>query len=269
MRLPFNGRYLVLGVLIYIIVLILNFPAERAYAYWKNSDKASRSLSLGGISGSVWSGRADFGNIQGQSLENIEWRLRPWSLLLGQVGLSWSVSLSNPGGVKGHGNGVTSMGLDGSIDFSSLEARIPASVTAEMAGMAALRPSGIVTLNLQDVEWNGQNLESAKGQVVWSSAGVSMIQPLLFGDLSMVLETGDDQIKGVLSDSGGPLSIDGVLTLKDNGTYQLNGSVSARNDNNLQNALRAMGRPGPDGKVKINYSGKLASLGLVPSRPRK
>lgn len=269
MRLPFDARFLVLGMLVYIIVLILNFPAEQAYAYWKNSDNTSRDFSLVGISGSVWSGRADLGSIQGESLKDIEWSLRPWSLLFGKVGLNWSFHLSGPGGTQGFGRGVTSMGLDGSMDFPRLQAEVPAAMTAKMARMSALRPAGTVNLNLQDVEWNGQNLVSASGRVVWRGAGVSLIKPISLGDLTMVLETEGDKIKGVISDSGGPLSIAGVLSLNADGAYQVNGTLAARNDADLQNALRSLGRPGPDGKVKINYSGSLARLGILPKQSKK
>lgn len=266
MRLPFNGRYLILGVLAYIVVLILNIPADRAYAHWKSSDLSkninSRQFSLSGISGSVWSGKASFGMVQGQSLQAIEWSLRPWSVLLGQVGLSWSFRLPDSTGTEGYGRGKTAMGLDGSMDFDQLEMNLPLVEAAKLVGMAALRPAGSVSLNLQDVNWNGENLTSVEGRVVWHDAGISMVKPISLGDLSMVLEMEGEQIKGVISDSGGPLSIDGVLKLKADGTYQINGALAARDSPDLQQALRSMGRPGPDGKVNINYSGSLAKLGL-------
>lgn len=269
MRLPFNGRYLVLGVLVYVIVLVLNFPADRAYAYWKSSDKTSRQYTLAGISGSVWSGKADLGIIKGQSLNDIKWSLRPWTLLLGQVGLSWSFRLPDSAANQGYGRGITSMGLDGSTHFSELEMNLPLVEAAKLAGMSALRPAGSVSLNLQDVEWDGQNLVSAAGRIVWHGAGISLVKPISLGDLAMDLETKGDKINGVISDSGGPLAIEGVLSLKTDGSYQVNGTLGARDDRDLQTALNSMGRPGPDGKVKINYSGTLAKLGLAPGRPRK
>lgn len=265
MRLPFDGRYLVLGVLVYIIVLVLNFPADRAYAHWKNaelSQQASRHFSLVGISGSVWSGKADLGVIQGQPLEDIHWSLRPWSLLLGQVGLNWSFRLPNSTSDQGFGRGVTNLGLDGSMDFSELEARLPVAMMANIAKMGALNPTGSVSLNLEDVVWDGKILSSATGRIVWHGAGVSLLKPLALGDLSMSLETENEQVKGNIADNGGPLSITGVVTLKADGSYQFNGSLAARNNQDLQNALRSMGRPGPDGKVKVNYSGNLARLGF-------
>ena len=266
MKLALNVRFVALGFLIYIIFLVLNFPADRAYAYWKSSESASQNFALAGISGSVWSGKANVAVIKRTRFENIEWTYRPWVLLLGQVGLNWRFQLPDSQGSKAgsYGQGVTSFGLDGSVSFSSLEAQLPASVVASMAKMQALQPSGSVGLNLEDVEWNGQSLVSAEGRVVWRGAGVNLLQPVSLGDLTLTLETRDDEIKGVIADSGGSLSAEGLFTLAEDGRYQFNGAFAARNDKGLENALRSMGRPGADGKVKIKYSGNLTRLGILP-----
>lgn len=272
MKVAFNFRYIALGFLIYIIFLVLNFPADRAYTYWKSSDSASssvnRNFALAGISGSVWSGKANVVSIKRTRFENVEWTYRPWALLLGQVGLSWRFNNSNTQGSKGSGSGegVTSFGLDGSVDFSSLDAQLPASLLASMLQMNVLQPSGLVSLNLQDVEWSGQSLGSAVGKVVWRGAGMNLLKPVSLGDLTLTLETSDVEIKGVIADSGGPLSAEGLVTLSEDGQYQFNGAFAARGNTpqktELENALRSMGRPGADGKVKVNYSGTLAKLGL-------
>jgi hypothetical protein len=260
-KLAFNVRYIVLGFLIYIIFLVLNFPAERAYAYWKSSDGSSRDFALTGISGSIWSGKSSVSAIKRTRFENVEWTYRPWVLLLGEVGLSWSFNTpSSQGG--GYGQGQTSLGLDGSVDFSSLEVQLPASLVASMTGMKALQPSGTLSLNLQDVEWNGESLVSAEGRVVWRGAGVNLLKPVALGDLTLTLETNDVEIKGVLADSGGPLSVEGLVTLAEDGQYQFNGAFAARGDKELENALRSLGKPGADGKVKVVRSGSLAKLGL-------
>jgi general secretion pathway protein N len=270
-KLAFNARYIALGFLVYIIFLVLNFPADRAYAYWKSSDPSlssgNQNFALAGISGSVWSGKASVAVINKTHFEKVEWAYRPWAMLLGQVGLSWRVQTPSSQG-SGFGQGVTSMGLDGSVDFSSLEAQLPASLVASMAKMKALQPSGRLSLNLQDVEWNGESLVSAEGRVVWRGAGINLLKPVAFGDLTLTLETSNDEIKGVIKDSGGPLSAEGLITLAEDGRYQFNGVFAARGDRELENALRSMGNPGPDGKVKVTHSGTLAKLGLLPIRAK-
>ena len=248
---------LVFGLLVYLAALVMSFPAERAYSYWKANSGARPLVALLGLSGSVWSGKADVAVIQGQRLEAVEWSLRPWALLWGQVGLGWRFQLG-----EGYGQGETTLGLDGSIAFAKLEAKLPAKLVATVAKAGALRPSGSVSLNLEDVLWNGQSLLSANGRVAWFGAGISLFKPIKLGDLSLSLETSDDKVKGVVADNGGPLSIDGLLSLAADGDYQFNGSLAARNDKALEQALRSVGRPGADGKIQVNQSGNLAGLGL-------
>jgi general secretion pathway protein N len=274
MRLPFNVRYLVLGVLVYIAILVLTIPAERVYAYWQSSSHASpnsinKSISLSGIDGSIWSGSAERAVILGQAVNQLEWSLHPWSLLLGEVGVSWRFQLPDIDGKPAYGQGITDLGLGGSIDFPELKAIIQADTAANMARLGALRPAGTLDLNLEDVEWDGQNLVSAEGRIVWRNAGVSLMKPVAFGDLTVKLETSKNEIKGIISDNGGPLSADGVATLAADGRYQFTGTFGARGNQDLENALRSMGRPGPDGKVKVNYSGNLAGLGILPRRRGK
>lgn len=254
---------LVFGLLVYLVALVLNFPAERAYAHWKASEQASQTFALSAISGSVWSGKAGVALVKGQMLENLEWSIRPWSLLFGQVGLDWRLQI--PAGDEKTGNYIqanTALGLDGSVAFSTLEARFPASTIAQLAESGALRPTGVVNMNLSDVVWDGQNLVSANGRVVWQGAGISLLKPLPFGDQSITLETADKVIKGVLKDNGGPLSLDGLLTLTAEGKYEFNGNLAARNAPDLERALRSLGRPAADGRIKFKRSGTLAGLRL-------
>ncbi len=253
---------LVFGLLVYLVALVVTFPAERAYAHWQASENANKAFTLSGISGSVWSGKAAMALIQGQPLEKVEWALRPWSLLFGQVGLSWRFQLPGAQGKGSFGQGIMALGLDGSVAFDTLEARLPASMLAKIAKAGALRPTGSVNLNLHDVLWDGKSLHSAEGRVVWSGAGISLLKPVALGDQAMTLETVDNAVKGVLSDGGGPLSLDGLLTVSPDGKYEFSGSLAARNAPDLERALRSMGRAGADGRIKLKRSGTLANLGL-------
>jgi hypothetical protein len=190
--------------------------------------------------------------------------------VLGRVGLNWRFQFpdSQENIENGYAQGVASLGMGGRIAFSSLQAQLPAAMVGSLTKMTALQPSGSMDLNLQDVEWNGEGLVSAGGKVVWRAAGVNLLKPVSFGDLSLTVETSGDEIKGVLGDGGGPLSAEGLISLGQDGRYQFNGAFASRGNAELENALRSMGRPGADGKVKINYSGNLARLGILPTRSK-
>ena len=250
----------VFGLLVYLAALVFTFPAERAYAHWQASEQANKAFALSGITGSVWSGRASIALIQGQQLKDVEWTLHPSSLLFGQVGLSWRFQLPESEG--GYAQAEAAFGLDGSVKLEQLEARLPAAWVAVVAKAAVVRPSGNVSANLKQLTWNGQSLSSAEGRVAWHGAGVNIFKPVALGDLALSLETVDETVKGIVSDGGGPLSLDGLLTLTPEGKYTFNGSLAARNSPDLEAALRSMGRTGSDGRIKLKRAGSLASLGL-------
>jgi hypothetical protein len=257
-----DWRLLAFGLLAYVAFLTLTFPAERAYAYWKQQAGGRAPVALGGISGSVWAGHADQALINGQRLEALHWRLHPWALFAGQVAADWSLKVDD-----GYGRGEAAAGLGGAVSLDSLEARLPLAQLPVKA-LAALRPAGTLSLNLHDVKWDGTALVSASGRVVWNGAGINLFQALEFGDLSLTLETAADEVKGVLADAGGPLQAQGLLSLKPDGSYQFTGSFAARGQApELARALRTLGRMGSDGKVHISQKGTLAALGLVPRRP--
>lgn len=195
-----NVKLLVFGLLAYVVILVLTFPAQRGYAYWQDSAAAVPNISLAGISGSVWSGAADAALIHGQQLKSLHWQFQPWALLYGQVGLSWQLRLAvdQAGGSDdgGYSEGNVRLGLDSSVRFPALEGRIPAAVLASLGGFEAVRPSGTVSINLQDLHWDGRSLLSATGRIVWNGAGVNLLKPVTLGGLVLTLETSEGEIKG-------------------------------------------------------------------------
>jgi hypothetical protein len=191
--------------------------------------------------------------------------------LLGKVGFSWRFQAPGSQG-RDYGQGVTALGLNGNVDFSSLEAQLPATFVASMVNLKALQPSGSLNLNLNNVKWTGESLASAEGRIVWRGAEINLLKPVELGDLTLTLETSNDEVRGVIKDSGGPLSAEGVVTLAEDGRYKVNGAFATRGNNpdskELENALRSMGKPGADGKVKVTHSGTLSKLGLIPARSK-
>jgi len=255
-----DWRYLLIGLLAYVVFLVVQFPADRAYAWWKAGPGAQQPLALSGLSGTVWQGSARRAQIDGQRLQGLEWHLKPWTVLFGKLAADYEIRLDD-----GFLRGSLAADPQGAVAFDALEARLPLAQLS-LKALAALRPSGVLNLNLREVDWNGEALLSAEGRVVWSGAGINLFQPLQFGDLALTLETRDDSVIAQLSDAGGPLQADGLLTLKPDGSYQFSGSFAARDgaQSPLARALRSLGRPGADGRVQVSQSGTLAALRLAP-----
>ena len=121
-----------------------------------------------------------------------------------------------------------------------------------------------LTLETRDDEVKGVIADSggplsAEGLVRWQRAALvsPFAQPL--GEFVAQLSTEADAIKAQVKDEGGPLQLDGVASLKSDGGYNFNGSVSVRDTQQqlLVQGVKAMGRSGSDGRVPLRYSGRL------------
>ena len=76
-------RYLVFGLVMYVIFLVATVPAPWVYGRWLQHHMGNWALY--GVQGTVWEGRATLvksGNLQ---LENLHWDLHPLSLLWGRL----------------------------------------------------------------------------------------------------------------------------------------------------------------------------------------
>lgn len=269
MNTTYNLKWAVLALLAYAVMLLLTFPAERAYNTLQQGEPSGQAaipgLILSRFHGSAWCGSAEQGTIHGQQVAAVSWQVRPWTLLFGGVGLSWQ--LNTPATAAGSGQesgivrGESLWNLDGSLEIPALEARLPVNQLAEALGMASLRPVGVMAIDLDHLSLLGTELKSINGTIVWQQAGIELMKPLQLGDLRLSLETRTDGILGIISDGGGPLALEGTLQLQPDGRYQFKATAQARgNDDNarqLSAYLNSLGPRGPDGKIRITRTGRL------------
>ncbi|NOZ51565.1 MAG: type II secretion system protein N [Gammaproteobacteria bacterium] len=248
-----------IGIVAFVVFLVATLPANVAYSYWKKILGVNVPIVLGDVEGSIWSGKAGKALVKGQRLEAITWDVNVYTLLLGILELNVELKVQD-----GYAKGIVGHSFFGGSYFSNVEAWLPVSEVANLLSVSALRPAGDLDVQLSSVKIDNNTIVSAKGDLAWHSAEMTLLTKLSLGDLQVTLEPSEDGIKGVLADQGGPLIADGILQLNRDNSYQFNGAFAVRgNQPNLTNALRTMGRPGPEGKVKVSQSGNLSAFGLL------
>jgi general secretion pathway protein N len=102
----------------------------------------------------------------------------------------------------------------------------------------------------------------ASGRLAWSNAGVEAPYRMGLGGVVVDLSTENDGIVFRLGDTGGALQAAGLGLLSPEGKYSFNGSLGSRRgaDSELATYLQILGRPQPDGMVKIQHNGSLVRL---------
>lgn len=236
---------------IYALSLLAITPASFVS---EELEKRVEGLALYGVKGTAWSGELQALEINGTRLKNIEWSLSPFALLLGNAQLQF---ILNSDGLQG--DGVVEVGLlSGSTTLRDVEIKFPIEKYAQQLGVADFDLSGNIELNLHHLTYQGNLISGLSGVLVWYESGIS--GALAMGDIQADLEQSDGLLTAILSDRGGPVKLNGDLSLQGSGHYQFKSILEARDnsDLSLKQTLRLMGRTVGDNRVEVNTKGQVA-----------
>ena len=259
-KLKTNLKYASLIFICYVVFLIATLPASVAYSIWTHLNAKSRTpVQLYDIDGTVWSGQIGKATINGQNINTIRWNVNLSTLFLGIMEADFDLAVPD-----GFAKGTAGYSLLGSLYFNNVEAWLPLPHIDNLINLAALKPGGAVDIKLANVKISSDKaIVSARGDIAWHSAEMTMFKKLSLGDLQITFEPNDDGTKGVISDQGGPLTAQGILQLNADKSYTFNGAFGLRGEQpDLQAALTTMGRFDRDGKVKVSLKGNLAQFGF-------
>jgi general secretion pathway protein N len=240
-------RYIAAGVLVFISILLVTFPARVAYQWFAPPD-----VQLSGISGSIWSGRALQGMTAGAYLQDIEWRLRPAELLTGKLGFAASARPAS-GTFKtnisvGLGNTLTLSDLSGNLPLDMVH---PAFQKGGISGDLALQFSSLILRNGLPV--------AADGSVTVTNLYSPQLSAAQLGDYRADFQTSDDGVTGSVEDLAGVLDVNGMITLSSDRTYTLIGEVAARPGAppSIEQQLRFLGSADERGLRPFRFEGRL------------
>lgn len=247
-------NYLALGLAAFLLALVATLPARQAYGLVQ-SRLGNLPLTLHEVGGTVWSGQAGALAYRSTPLGALQWELSPWRLLLGRLALA--VQLQDDAGAV---SGRITVHSDGSAVLREVTGRLPAGRFMLFNPGLPIAADGIIALNLEEAQLPAEQAPALRGTVVWSQALLVAGQPLRLGDLKLTLQPGEDGgTTGVLADAGGPLEINGTLSLDKGRNYRLEAKLRARPEAEagLGNALQMLGRPDGRGYYTLRYSGRL------------
>ncbi|MFV2055375.1 MAG: type II secretion system protein N [Thiohalomonadales bacterium] len=253
-------RYIIIGVSFYFIFLLVTFPAGIVYAYWKEYFGQDVALNVSGFEGSIWSGRASSAVYANQKLQPIKWSVQPLNLILGQIALNWEFSI-----VDGYGKGQAGYSLLSGYFVKDLDAWLPVeTITPLLKNAAALKPGGKLSIKMDELYSDGNNITAASGSLEWHDAEISLLKKMSLGNYHLDIVQADDLISGTVKDKGGPIDLQTDFSLTPAGDYEVNGLISLRDKErkDLRQALNSIGKANREGKIPIKQKGNISQLGL-------
>ncbi len=247
--------YLLVGLLAFGVTLLLRAPAEQLVTR-AAKPLAQQQVHLIGVGGTLLHGHAAQLGLRGSDLGRLEWRLHPLSLLLGEVAVSFTLE-----GPDGRLSGELSVAADQSLRLGPLQGRLPAAALLALAELPLpVVVEGYAAVRLDTLQLDPHGLpQRAEGVIGWQEAALRSPQAMALGELQLRLETRDDGIHGTLVEGGGPLRLEGTLTLTPPGAWTLDAGLAARPEAvpALGNYLRMLGNPDAEGLYRLRQNGQL------------
>lgn len=240
-------RFIVAGILVFVVVLVVTFPARIAYRWFAPPDVA-----LTGVTGSIWRGGAAEGLAAGAYLRDIRWRLRPASIFSGQLAFETS---SNPG--AGNLDAVVGIGFDRVLVLKDVAGDVPLDLVHPALSQNGV--GGNLQIRFAELQILDGKLLAADGTVRIESLFVPALSAAPLGTFKAVVETSADGIAGTVDDEAGIVDIEGTISFHADGSYALLGNVAARPGAppSIEEQLRFLGSPDARGMRPFRFEGTL------------
>jgi len=244
-------KYLLFGLFSYLLFLMIRLPAGMAYGWLEGK---MQPAALSSLEGTLWSGRAAELHFRDAMLGEVEWSFSPSSLF--NAGLGFSFILS---GEQIHAEGETGITIDGAPYFSPLEGIVDARLLERVLQFNLGRVKGDIEYQMESLDLSQEgHISSAFGQFIWKEAAIAQPLGLELGDVEFSVVTEESDI--IIDFSGeGALTIDGRVIVEPDGRFTVNGLVLPQPSapEEVITALRSFGRETADGKIELEYTGRL------------
>ena len=237
-----------LGIGAFLLFALVTLPASAVLSFFHVS-----GVTLSGVSGTIWKGRAQAVRSGNVHVGSVEWNLNVLALLTGKLGADVKVTRSDgfaQGSIAVSGSRVTMRGLNAALPLSAL----PPNVVQGWTGAATLKLTQLVLDNAWPV--------AATGTVQVTDLTGPANRPIPMGGYKVVFPDGPaaDGLQGALSDTGGgPLAVNGTIDIKKDRSYVVKGLVAARPGapSDMARQLEILGAPDAEGRREFGFEGSL------------
>ncbi|MBA1149364.1 type II secretion system protein N [Ectothiorhodospiraceae bacterium WFHF3C12] len=246
-----------IGIVAYLGFLVAHLPAAAAYG-WVEDQLPARAY---GLDGTIWDGRAAAIVDGPRRVDDVAWRIRPWSLLTGTLSTSLEAHIPD-----GRISGRFDIGINNTLRVRDLRLNAPVDTLLGWAGRGAMTSTaaGRGEVLLRSAYVDGPRLMSADGIINWNNAAITFGGEIPLGNMALRLQPADQGIRGELVTQGGVMDISGTMQLDPSGTFQIRGRIAARDPDNAQaqRLISMLQLANPDGVTEVTITGNLDGSGM-------
>jgi hypothetical protein len=233
------------------LALFITAPAEIAYRFAANRIGALR---LDGVSGSVWSGSAKELSAHGVALGTVHWEVDRMAALRGGVDANFVLRGKDDfaqGAIAGARRDFTLTNVNGSF---------PGTLLGPALDIPALVLGGTIAFEAPRLVLRDGTIVAAEGVASWKDLAVSGVTAAALPGLEARFATAGETITGTIHDLGGPVAVDGTVTLTGR-HFHTEATLRVREPNpQLEEVLKFIGERASDGGSILRVDGELKAL---------
>jgi general secretion pathway protein N len=240
---------LALGVGAFLILALVTLPASVVLSLVHPAN-----ITLSGISGTIWNGRAQAVRSGTMHLGSVDWGLNVLSLFTGKLSADVKVARTDgfaQGSVAAGAGGITLRKFNASLPIGALPPNI-------------VRGGWTGTLNLKLAELALDNAwpVTLSGTIEVADLVGPANRPAALGGYKVVFPEGaakSDTLTGTLTDTGGPLAVNGTVQLKKDRSYLVSGLIATRPNapSDMARTLEILGEPDAQGRRQFSIEGTM------------
>jgi general secretion pathway protein N len=238
-----------LGIGAFLLFALVTLPARVVLSLFDPP-----GVSVSGVSGTIWNGRAQAVRAGNTHVGSVEWKLNILTLFTGKLGADVKVTRSDgfaQASVAMSGSRVALRGLNASLPLSALPQNV---VRGSWTGAATLRFDQLALENSWPV--------AANGTIEVANLVGPANRPADLGGYKVVFADGaatEEGLRGALSDTGGPFAVNGTIDLKKDRSYLLQGLIATRPNapKDMARTLEILGAPDAQGRRQFSIEGTM------------
>jgi len=243
----FSRRNILLAAAVFVVSLVALLPARVAYHWF-----APPAVSLSGIEGTIWSGRASEGQVANLYVRDLRWDLRTLDLLRGR--LMYRLSVDPAGGFLDVDAGVS---LSGRLVLENVDGGVAIGALQQVISTPGIE--GNVHLQLDEVIIARGAPEVLQGTVGVTGLVARGLSQAPIGDFRVQFATTPEGIVGSVEDIAAMLDIAGSIRVSADRAYVLSGLVAPTPTTpaSVVDQLRFLGSANERGQREFRFEGRL------------
>lgn len=251
--------YILIAIISYLIFTLSNVPAAKVVTILKQNNLLP--VTLYGVDGSLWDGRADKVIIKKTpEIKNLQWSINPAYLLLAHISGQINAQVMNQNVIS-----QFSLSPTGEVSITDLRARIEASEMQDLLQIPFGELSGLFNIDIASMELNSAILPPINGDIKWTAAKLTLAETVDLGHVLLQI-TPDDKagLVAQLSNNKGDVSLSGTININSKKDYKLDLVItpSDKASQDLKQSLGLFSRRQSDGGYQVKRNGNLREFGI-------